>query len=254
MRDDYAIRRAVDDAAPDEIYNLAGVSSLREADADPAATFDINLNGLQRLLDASDDSTRICQASSALIFGPPDGRARNETTPLAPEGPYAEAKAGAHGLIGDARQRGRHAVSMILFNHESPLRSTRFVTRRVTRGVAEIVAGKRDLLELDSLEAQRDWGFAGDYVNAMRLAMGNDRPDDFVIATGVVHTVRDVVETAFTAAGIGQWEGRVKAGDTTTDACSPGDPSKARAVLGWAPEVDFAGLISMMVRHDLETV
>lgn len=254
MRDAVAIQRAIDAAEPDEVYNFAGVSSLAESDADPDTCIDINAGGPRRLLDAIGGGVRICQASSALIFGPPDGTVRDENTPVDPRGPYARAKAEAHHAIAAARDEGRFAVSAILFNHESPLRSTRFVSRKITRGVAEIKKGMRETIAVRNLGSKRDWGFAGDYVRAMWMSLQQSEPQDLLIATGVDHSIRDLARTAFEAAEIEDWEDRVEAELDHAEVWSPADPSRTRAVLGWAPEVDFRDLVGMMVRRDLATV
>lgn len=254
MRDSIAIDRVVRETQPDEIYNFAGVSSLAEAEADPHMCFDVNAGGFKRLLESSGPDVRLCQASSSLIFGPPDGTTRDENTPLDPVDPYAIAKTEAHRAVTMARDEGRFAVSAILFNHESPLRSTRFVSRKVTNGVAQIKKGQRETLTVDNLGSTRDWGFAGDYVRAMWLSLQQDDPQDFVIATGEAHSVRDLVGAAFEAAEIDDWVDRVEAERDVVEPWSPADPSRAQDVLGWAPEVDFSALVGMMVRHDLETV
>lgn len=254
MRDGPAIARAVRVAEPDEVYNFAGVSSLAEADVDPVSTYDINATGVERLLEHLPSDARLCQASSSLIFGPPDGSARDETTALAPQGPYAEAKADAHRAIGRARGEGRYAVSAILFNHESPMRSTRFVSRKVTQGVAEISLGRRAKLGVDNLGAVRDWGYAGDYIRAMWMSLQHGEPMDLVIATGKSHSVRDLVRLAFETIGIDRWEDLVEAVRDEPEPWSAGDASRAREALGWAPEVGFKELVRIMVRHDLDNV
>lgn len=252
MRDDASVERAVRAARPDEIFNFAGVSSLAEAREDPEGCLDVNAGGPERLVRAAEPHVRICQASSALVFGPPTGDVRDETTPLAPSGPYAEAKARAHELMTAERASGRFAVSAILFNHESPLRSRRFVSRKVTHAVAGIKKGVATRVEVDNIGATRDWGFAGDYVRAMWLMLQQERPEDLVIATGIQHSVRDLVQTAFEEAGIDGWQEHLVYAADDAELAARADPSRAFDILGWRPEVDFRGLIAMMVRHDLE--
>jgi GDPmannose 4,6-dehydratase len=259
MRDQGSLENALEVSRPDEVYNFAAISSLAETEAAPEACADINGRGPRRLLEAMEragmsSTVRFCQASSGLIFGPPDGETRTEDSPLAPQGPYALAKAEGHRLMATARGMGVHAVSAILFNHESPLRSARFVTRRVTKAVAEIIAGKTNRLSVGNLGAVRDWGFAGDYVHAMWLTLQHDEPGDYVIAMGRQHSVRDLVRTAFSVAGLDDWERYVDAREDHDEVWSPADPSTARRTLGWVPEYDFEGLVQLMVEHDLQTV
>lgn len=252
LRDDKSVERAVSHSRPDEIYNFAGVSSLREARDDPRGCWDVNARGLQHLLHSASRDVRICQASSGLIFGPPDDVVRDETTPLAPFDPYSEAKAEAHRLVAEERRGGRYAVSAVLFNHESPLRSKRFISRKITDSVARIKKGKSDHLEVENIGASRDWGFAGDYVNAMWLMLQQPDPEDLVIATGTNHSVKDLIQIAFEEAGVDGWPNRVTYSADEAEPSLRADPSRARDVLGWKAEVDLRALISMMVRHDLE--
>lgn len=260
MRDYTSLERALDAAAPDEVYNLAAVSSLEEARQDPETCSDVNSGGPRRLIRALDalgasSSVRLLQASSPQIFGPADGVPRDEATPLAPSEPYGIAKAEAHRLIEEARSSGLFAVSVILYNHESPRRPLRFVSRRVSRSVAQVVRGKRDKLVVRNLTDVRDWGFAGDYVRAMWMSLRMAQPADYIVATGVSRSVADLVRTAFESVGIGDWEKRVtEEAPGPPSPWSPADPSRARKVLGWSPVVSFSEMIAAMVQCDLETV
>ena len=200
---------------------------------------------------------RFVNAASAEIFGAPTESPQTERTPVAPLTPYGAGKAFGHFLTGAfRRQYGLHASSAILFNHESPRRSTQFLTRKVTRGAAAISLGLEDELRLGDLSARRDWGFAGDYVRALRLMASQDEPDDYVIATGESHTVEEFVAAAFDEVGV-DWRERVRFDESFARgaADSPelvGDPSKARDRLGWEAEVGFADLVRLMVQADIE--
>jgi GDPmannose 4,6-dehydratase len=191
------------------------------------------------------------------MFGKAHETPQKETTLLWPRSPYGVAKVfGHHMTINYRESYGFHASSGILFNHESPRRGPEFVTRKVSQAVARIVTGKQDKLVMGNLDAQRDWGFAGDYVKAMWLMLQQDVADDYVIATGKVHSVRDLVVTAFAAAGLNNWEDYVS---SSPDLLRPadiaslvGDPTKAKEQLGWVPETSFEELVAMMVEHDLK--
>ncbi len=201
------------------------------------------------------DHVRVVQASSAEIFGEPDHSPQTELTPVRPLNPYGAAKAYAHLSVGVQRQRGLHASSLVLYNHESPRRPARFVTRKITAGVAAIAQGRADELVLGNLDARRDWGWAPDYVEAMVHAVRAEVPDDYVIATGVGHTVRDFVAAAFARAGVSDWEPLVRSDPDLSrpaDATDlTGDASRARLALAWAPTVDFEGVVAAMVDADL---
>ena len=256
LSDDRSVATLLQEVQPDEIYNLAAISSLEESDADPGRTVEINAGVPIRFVWAiaragAHRETRFCQASSSQIFGPPDGRLRDEATEIRPTNPYAVAKAKAQEVIREARdETGVFASSAILFNHESPRRSPLFVSRKISSGVARIAAGEANELRLWNLDSSRDWGFAGDYVRAMWLMTQHHRAEDFVIATGTTHTVRDFVAAAFAAVGIEEWEPLVVTEAGSSETGSPGDFTKAQAALGWGPEVSFEGLVSMMVDHD----
>jgi GDPmannose 4,6-dehydratase len=245
--------------APDEIYNLAAQSHVGVSFELPEYTGDVTALGAVRLLEAVRDaeiSPRFYQASSSEMFGGVQGVAQNELTPFVPRSPYAAAKAYAHYMTVNYRQAyGLFACNGILFNHESPRRGETFVTRKITRALARIKLGMQDKLYLGNLDSKRDWGFAGDYVEAMWLMLQQQEPDDYVVAMGETHTVREFLELAAEHAGV-ELKGRVESDarylrPTEVDFLL-GDPSKAKTKLGWAPKVSFAELVRMMVDADLE--
>jgi len=205
-----------------------------------------------------DPTIRLYQASSSEMFGKVRQVPQNELTPFYPRSPYGVSKVFAHYITVNYRESyDLFAVSGMLFNHESPRRGLEFVTRKVTDGVARIKLGRADKLFLGNLDASRDWGFAGDYVKAMWLMLQQRQPDDYVVATGISHSVRDLVQVAFDHAGL-DWRKHVELDPKLIRPAEVehliGDSAKARAELGWAPSVDFAGLIKMMVDADLERV
>ncbi|MEX1078677.1 MAG: GDP-mannose 4,6-dehydratase [Homoserinimonas sp.] len=262
LRDAAELRRLTLELQPNEIYNLGGQSSVAASWDDPLGTLAASGTPVGALLDAAWElqeshrvAPRVVQASSAEIFGNAAQSPQNETTPIAPVSPYGVAKALGHFLVGSYRQRGLHASSVILYNHESPLRPPTFVTRKITRAAARIAQGLDSTLRLGTLDVQRDWGWAPDYVEAMRLAAGHETGGDYVIGTGVSHSVRDFVETAFRAAGISDWEAHVEIDQTYLRPADPAvqlaDSSRAREVLGWAPTVGFDELVQRMVAADL---
>jgi len=224
----------------------------------PMLTGEFNAQGVTRVLEAVrqvDPGIRIYQASSSEMFGKVREIPQTEMTPFYPRSPYGVSKVFAHYITVNYRESyDLFAVSGILFNHESPRRGLEFVTRKVTDAVARIKLGLSDSLGLGNLDAQRDWGFAGDYVRAMWLMLQQDEADDFVIATGESHSVRELVEVAFGHAGL-DWEKYVKLDPRFLRPAEVdhliGDPGKARRVLGWQPEVDFKALVTMMVDADL---
>lgn len=261
LRDAAELRRLTLELQPDELYNLGGQSSVAASWDDPLGTLAASGTPVGVLLDAAWElqeahglQPRVVQASSAEIFGHAAQSPQNEGTPIAPVSPYGVAKALGHFLVGTYRQRGLHASSVILYNHESPLRPPTFVTRKITRGAARIAAGLDQKLTLGALDVQRDWGWAPDYVEAMRLAAAHETGGDYVIGTGVAHSVRDFVDAAFRAAGIDDWQPYV---DIDPALVRPADPTlqladsgRARDVLGWAPTVDFDELVRRMVGAD----
>jgi GDPmannose 4,6-dehydratase len=249
----------LEDARPDEIYNLAGHSFVPTSWENPDLTGDATGVGAVRMLDAirtTDPSVRFYQASTSEIFGDADVAPQDESTPLNPRNPYGEAKAFAHASTIKAREEhGLFAVSGILYNHESPRRGPQFVTRKVTRAVASISLGLEKELTIGSLDAQRDWGFAGDYVDAMWRMLQHDAAGDYVVATGVLHTVGDLCEVAFRRRGL-DYRDYVREDPAFQRPAEQvplvGNASKARRELGWAPTVTFEELIEMMVDADLE--
>src|SRR5690554_642529 len=261
LRDTDELRRLVRSLKPDELYNLAGQTSVAASWDDPLATLETSGTPVGVLLDAAWQlqetegvQVSVVQASSAEIFGHAADAPQNEQTPVAPVSPYGVAKALGHFLVGTYRQRGLHASSVILYNHESPLRPPTFVTRKITRGAARIAQGLDQKLTLGNLDVQRDWGWAPDYVEAMRLAAAHTVGGDYVIGTGVAHSVRDFVEAAFRAAGIDDWEPYVDIDDAFVRPADPSlqvaDSSRAREVLGWQPTVEFEELVRRMVEAD----
>jgi GDPmannose 4,6-dehydratase len=262
LADPVALAAVIADVAPDEVYNFAGVSSVAQSWQDPVTTGTVTgvavaslLHAAWRLQEDSGRPVRVVQASSAEIFG--DAPApQTEATPIRPRSPYGAAKAYAHHMVDVFRARDLHAATVILYNHESPRRPTTFVTRKITHGVARIAAGLDRTLTLGSLDVTRDWGWAPDYVAAAVAAIRHERADDFVVATGVPHTVADFVRVAFAEVGIDDWQAHV-----TTDpafvrpadaAVQLGDAGKAARELGWTPTVTFDGVVAAMVAHDVE--
>jgi len=257
------VRALLLDVDPHEVYNLAAISSVAQSWSEPDLTARVNGLGAVGLLESAlavqergGHAVAFVQASSAEMFGAPASAPQDESTALAPVSPYGAAKAFAHLAVGVYRVRGLHASSAILYNHESPRRPERFVTRRITSTVAAIARGRAERLVLGNLEARRDWGWAPDYVEAMVRAARADAPDDFVVATGEGHSVRDFAAAAFTRAGIEDWEpllvsdpDRLRPADA---ADLTGDAAKARRHLGWAPTVAFEEIVGRMVNHDLE--
>jgi GDPmannose 4,6-dehydratase len=255
-------RRLVLDLAPDEIYNLAAVSSVAQSWEDPDLCARVNGSAAAALLESAFQAqqqvgrpVRFVQASSAEIFGHPRESPQNEETPVRPVNPYGAAKAFAHHAVAVYRTRGLHAVSAILYNHESPRRPQHFVTRKITAGVAAIAAGRADRLTLGNIEARRDWGWAPDYAHALVLSARASEAQDFVIATGESHSVREFVVAALQRVGIDDWSAHVEIDQELlrpTDAVElTGDATRAREALGWVPTVDFEGIVARMVDADV---
>lgn len=260
MLDDRMLTELVTGLQPDELYHLAGQTSVAASWADPVGTVRETGAPTAALLHAIAESsahTRFVLASSAEIFGRAPAP-QNESTPIAPLSPYGSAKALAHHLVGGYRERGVHASSCILYNHESPLRPERFVTRKITVAAARIARGLQDTITLGNLDAARDWGWAPDVVAALRLAAAHPEPGDYVIGTGELHTVREFAVEAFAAAGIDDGEDRVVIDETLLRPTDPpvqlADSTKARTKLGWHPTVNFTELVKRMVQHDLDLV
>jgi GDPmannose 4,6-dehydratase len=259
LLDQLSLIRVLERVTPHEMYNLAAMSFVPASWDQPMLTGEFNSQGVTRVLEAVrvvDPKIRIYQASSSEMYGKVREVPQKETTPFYPRSPYGVSKVFAHYITVNYRESyDLFAVSGILFNHESPRRGLEFVTRKVTDGVARIKVGLTDRLNLGNLDAHRDWGFAGDYVRAMWLMLQQDAPDDYVIATGEAHSVRELVEVAFGHAGL-DWEKHVKLDKAMLRPAEVdhliGDSSKARQQLGWSPSVDFKGLVTMMVDADVE--
>ena len=259
LLDQLSIIRLLQEVKPNELYNLAAMSFVPASWDQPMLTGEFNAQGVTRVLEAVrhvDQSIRLYQASSSEMFGKVREVPQTELTPFYPRSPYGVSKVFGHYITVNYRESyGLFACSGILFNHESPRRGLEFVTRKVTDGVARIKLGLADSLSLGNLDAQRDWGFAGDYVRAMWLMLQQAHADDYVIATGVSHSVRNLVETAFGRVGL-DWQKHVRLDPNLIRPSEVdrliGDASKARNVLGWTPSVPFRELVNMMVDADLE--
>lgn len=264
LTDVASLVRACEEAQPNEIYNLASQSAVDLSFRVPAATMrttgigPLNMLEALRISHMSAAGVKFYQASSAEMFGNSGELPYSEQTPFNPQSPYAIAKVAAHQSTRMYREAyGMFAATGICFNHESPRRGQNFVTRKISMAVARIVQGMQSKLTLGNLESRRDWGFAGDFVEAMWLILQHPEPDDFVIATGESHTVQEFVELAFARVGIGDWQQHVVEDKNLFRPLDPdlcGDSSKARNLLGWKPRVSFEQLVNMMVDADLERV
>ncbi len=254
---------AVEHSQPDEVYNLGAISFVALSFKQAELTANVTGLGVLRMLEACrlvggrDNPIRFYQASSSEMFGKVRETPQTERTPFHPRSPYGAAKVFGHNITVNYRESyGLFACSGILFNHESPRRGLEFVTRKVTDAVARISLGRSDELALGNLDAKRDWGFAGDYVEAMWRMLQRDEPDDFVVATGETHAVREFVQLAFEAAGIDDWERYVSVDPRFFRPAEVdllvGDPTKAHEQLGWEPRISFGELVRMMVTADLE--
>ena len=258
LLDQTSLTEAVHEARPDEIYNLAAQSFVQTSWTQPVLTGEFTALGVTRLLEAmrkAAPKARFYQASSSEMFGKVVETPQRETTPLWPRSPYGVAKVYGHWITVNYRESyGLYAVSGILFNHESPRRGLEFVTRKVTDGVARIRHGLATELRLGNLEARRDWGFAGDYVDAMWRMLQQEEPDDYVIGTEETHSVRELCEVAFGCVGL-DWREYVKQDEKYFRPAEVdllvADASKARQRLDWTPAVDFRGLVEMMVSADM---
>jgi GDPmannose 4,6-dehydratase len=261
LTDQNSLFYALEESKPDEVYNLAAQSFVQTSWTQPVLTGDVTGLGVTRVLEAirifdRERRIRFYQASSSEMFGKVQAVPQGEDTPFYPRSPYGVAKVYGHWATVNYRESyGMFAVSGILFNHESPRRGLEFVTRKVTDAAARIKLGLANELRLGNLDAQRDWGFAGDYVRAMWMMLQHDRPEDYVVATGVTHTVQKLVETAFAAVDL-DWRPYVVQDPRFMRPAEVdllvGDPSRARSELQWEPEVDFDQLVRMMVDADLE--
>ena len=270
------IQRAIEKIKPDEVYNLAAQSFVQTSYEQPIYTSDIDGIGVTRILETIRNlggKIKFYQASTSEMFGKAKESPQNEDTPFYPRSPYGIAKLYSHWMTVNYREAwGIHSSSGILFNHESPLRGTEFVTRKISLGMSQIALKKIKKINLGNLNAERDWGFAGDYVEAMWLMLQKNKPGDYVIATGETHSVREFAQAAANAVDIDiSWDTN---GDSEVGICKKtgeiivsvdpqfnrpsetehllGDPSRARDNLGWSPSLDFKSLVNMMVEHDLK--
>lgn len=260
MQDAVSLFRVIHDVRPDEIYNLAAMSQVRDSYDHPDTTQDINANGLLRILEAVRTlrlTPRIYQACSSEMFGKVQEVPQTERTPFYPRSPYGASKVSAYNLARIWREAyGMHISCGILFNHESPRRGPAFVSRKICMAVAEIAAGKRDSLKLGNLEARRDFGYAKEYVEWIYEIVQHHEPDDFVIATGEQHSIREWVEAAFAYAGLDDWERYVEYDKNLLRPAEVdtllGDASKSKRVLGFEPQVKFRQLVEIMTQAELD--
>ncbi|MEV7972690.1 GDP-mannose 4,6-dehydratase [Cellulomonas sp. NPDC089187] len=258
-----SLLRALDQSQPDEVYNLGAISFVAYSWENAQLTTDVTGKGVLNMLEAvrlhaGDDPSRVrfYQASSSEMFGKVQQVPQSESTLLWPRSPYGVAKVFGHYMTINYRESyGMHASSGILFNHESPRRGPEFVTRKVSQAVARISLGLQDALTLGNLDARRDWGFAGDYVDAMWRMLQQDTPDDYVVSTGQTHSIRELLDAAFARVGITDWAPYVTQDPRFMRPAEVdlliGDSAKARTQLGWEPKVSFTELVDMMVDHDL---
>jgi len=260
LLDQYSLTTAIKDANPDEVYNLAAQSFVPTSWNQPVLTGEFTALGVTRVLESirqAKPDAKFYQASSSEMFGKVRETPQKETTPFYPRSPYGVAKAYGHLITVNYRESyNLFACNGILFNHESPRRGLEFVTRKITNNVAKIFLKKTDHISLGNLDAKRDWGFAGDYVEAMWLMLQKDQPDDYVIATGVTRSVEEFVKTSFSCIGIKDWEKYVKLDKKFLRPAEVdflvGDANKAKRILGWEPKVSFENLVKMMVDYDIE--
>jgi GDPmannose 4,6-dehydratase len=259
LLDQLSLIELVKDVQPNEIYNLAAQSFVPTSWQQPVLTAEFDAVGVSRVLEAirlAAPEARFYQASSSEMFGKVRETPQKETTPFHPRSPYGVAKVYGHYITVNYRESyDLFACSGILFNHEGPRRGREFVTRKVSEGVARIKLGMQSELRMGNLDARRDWGFAGDYVEAMWRMLQQPTPDDYVVATGETHSVKELVDVAFGCVGL-DWEQYVKIDPAFLRPAEVdllvGDASKAKEILGWTPRVTFYGLVEMMVRADLE--
>ena len=264
--DQSSLIRAIQIADPDEIYNLAAISHVGYSFKNPELTGQVTGLGVLNMLEAirlsgKGDKIRFYQASTSEMFGGLDynrpGTGYDENALFHPRSPYGVAKLYAHWITKNYRESyGIHASCGILFNHEGPRRGLEFVTRKISNAVARIHLGKQDYIELGNLDPKRDWGYAGDYVEGMWLMLQQDKPDDYVLATGETHSIKEFLELAFKEIGINDWKPYVKQNKAFLRPAEVdillGNPSKAEKVLGWKRKVDFPSLVKMMVEHDID--
>lgn len=262
LMDQHSITQALRDIQPDEVYNLAAQSFVKTSWEQPVLTGEVTGMGVTRLLEAvklACPQARVYQASSSEMFGRVQEVPQTEKTPFYPRSPYGVAKVYGHWITVNYRESfDMFAVSGILFNHESPRRGLEFVTRKITYNVARIALGLQDKIALGNLDAKRDWGFAGDYVEAMWLMLQQDTPEDYVISTGETHSVREFLQKACHHAGIDDWESIVEIDERFMRPAEVdlliGSSAKAQEKLGWKPRTSFDDLVKMMVEADLEEV
>ncbi len=264
LRDLASLIAVVEQVQPDEVYNLGAISFVQLSFKQAELTAEITGLGVLRMLEAvrmvggpENNPIRFYQASSSEMFGKVRETPQTETTPFHPRSPYGVAKVFGHDMTVNYRESyGMHASSGILFNHEGPKRGMEFVTRKITNAVARIKLGLQEGISLGNLDSSRDWGYAGDYVEAMWMMLQQDEPDDYVIATGETHTNRDFLDRAFGLAGIDNWEPYVKQDPRFYRPAEVdlliGDATKARETLGWTPKVSFPELVQMMYENDLK--
>lgn len=266
LTDPSSLIRAVENSQPDEVYNLAAISHVGYSFKDPLLTAEVTGKGVLNILEAirlagGEKSVRFYQASTSEMFGGLDynrpGKGYDENALFHPRSPYGVAKLYGHWITKNYRESyGMHASCGILFNHEGPRRGVEFVTRKISNAVARIHLGKQDHIELGNLDSKRDWGYAGDYVEGMWLMLQQDKPDDYILATGETHSIGDFLELAFKEVGINDWHPYVKQNPAFLRPAEVdillGNPEKAERILGWKRKVDFPGLVKMMVEHDLE--
>jgi GDPmannose 4,6-dehydratase len=261
LTDQNSLLYALQQCNPDEVYNLAAQSFVQTSWNQPTLTGDVTALGVTRMLEAirvHNPRIRFYQASSSEMFGKVQAVPQSEDTPFYPRSPYGVAKVYGHWITVNYRESyGLHASSGILFNHESPRRGLEFVTRKISYAAAQIKLGIQSELRLGNLEAQRDWGFAGDYVEAMWLMLQQDEPDNYVISTNETHSVREFCELAFDRLGL-NWENYVVQDERFFRPAEVdllvGDSSHARSKLGWKPKTSFEGLVNMMVDADLQLI
>lgn len=258
--DQHSLTFALKEIQPDEIYNLAAQSFVKASWEQPVLTGEFTALGVVKMLEAmrlACPAAKFYQASSSEMFGKVQQVPQTELTPFYPRSPYGVAKVYGHWITVNYRESyDLYAVSGILFNHESPRRGLEFVTRKIANGVARVKLGKQPYVELGNLEAKRDWGYAKDYVKAMWLMLQQPEPDDYVVATGETHSVKEFLQIACEVAGIADWESAYKHNPRYDRPAEVdlliGDPTKAKTKLGWAPTVDFRGLVQLMVEAELE--
>jgi GDPmannose 4,6-dehydratase len=265
LTDPASLVRAIEVSKPDEVYNLAAISHVGYSFKAPQLVADVTGKGVLNMLEAirqtgGAKSIRFYQASTSEMFGGLDynrpGKGYDENALFHPRSPYGVAKLYGHWITKNYREAyGMHATSGILFNHEGERRGVEFVTRKISNAVARIHLGKQDHIELGNLDPKRDWGYAGDYVKGMWLMLQQKQPDDYVLATGETHSIKDYLELAFKQIGISDWKPYVKQNPAFMRPSEVdillGNPAKAEKVLGWKREVDFEGLVKLMVEYDI---